>query len=309
MGWILALEGGGTRSQAVLVDEQGEVRGSATSRDVNTNFTAFEQAQAAVCAAVQGALETAGVPGTQVSWLVSALVGPRFGPETYGSLCPQAEYRYYGEGQVVFARAGLYRPHGTAVVAATGATAWAVRGDDGRQYACGGWGSLLGDEGSAHALGLGVLRTSTRAFEGRLDQPTRLVELVSAHFGLDPANYRHDLVSLAYGRPLSRAEIAGLAPIATRLAAEGDEVARRLCDKTARDLAWVALHAVRTLFTPQESFHVVAAGGMVAAGDWILAPLRAALAREYPLARLVIGSEDPAVSLARLARYDLTLKE
>ena len=309
MTWILALEGGGTRSQAVLVDEQGQVRGSAFSRDVNTNFTAFDQAQESVREAVRGVLSSAGISGKEVTWLVSALVGPRFGAETYGSLCPRAEYHYYGESQVVFARAGLYRPHGAALVAATGATAWAVRQDDGRQYACGGWGSLLGDEGSAYALGLGLLRASTRAFEGRLGPATRLPDVIAAHFGLNVSNYRHELVRLAYGKPLSRAEIAGLAPIATRLAAEGDETARRLVDETARDLADVALHAVRTLFGPQETFPVVAAGGMIAAGDVILAPLREALAREFPLARLLIGSEDPALALARLARFDLTHQE
>ena len=309
MSWILALEGGGTRSQAVLVDELGAVRGSAASRDVNTNFTAYGQAQAAVQEAVRGALAQAGVAGEQVGWLVSALVGPRFGPETYGDLCPKAEYRYYGESQVVFARAGLYRPHGTALVAATGATAWSVRQDDGRQTAFGGWGSLLGDEGSAYALGLGLLRASTRAFEGRLGDPTRLPEAISAHFGLDIHNYRVELVRLAYGKPLSRAEIAGLAPLSARLAAEGDETARRLTQKTAQDLAGLGLHAVRSLFQPQESFTVVAAGGLISAGDWVLAPLREGLAREFPLAGLVIGSEDPAVALARLAIYDLAHKE
>jgi N-acetylglucosamine kinase-like BadF-type ATPase len=309
MSWILALEGGGTRSQAVLVDEEGLVRGSALSRDVNTNFTAFEQAQAAVQEAVKGALAAAGVSGDQVDWLVSALVGPRFGAETYAEICPRAEYHYYGEGQVVFARAGLYRPHGVAFVAATGATTWAVRQDDGRKLAFGGWGSLLGDEGSAYALGLGLLRASTRAFEGRLEQSSRLPEIISAHFGLDVHNYRTELVHLAYGKPLSRAEIAGLAPLASRLAAEGDVTARRLAEETAQDLAGLVLYAVRSLFSSQESFPIVAGGGMLSAGDWVLAPLRAGLAREFPRAELVIGSEDPAVALAQLARYDLTQKE
>ena len=167
----------------------------------------------------------------------------------------------------------------------------------------------MGDEASAYALGLGLLRASTRAFEGRAGQTTRLPEAVSAHFGLDVNNYRTELVHLAYTKPLSRSEIAGLAPLASRLAAEGDEIARRLAEETARDLAGLVLHAVRSLFSPEESFPVVAGGGMLSAGDWVLAPLRAGLAREFPRAELMIGSEDPAVALARLARYDLTHKE
>lgn len=309
MGYILALEGGGTRSQAVLVDEAGQVRGRAFSRDVNTNFTAWEQARQAVQEAARQALLDAHAAGEEVAWLVSALVGPKFGAETYGELCPRASYCYYGESQVIFARAGFYRPHGVAVVSATGATAWVMRQDDGRKGFFGGWGSLLGDEGSAYALGLAALRAAARAYEGRIDQPTRLPEAIAAHFEIELADFRGELVRIAYGRPLTRAEIAALAPLATSLAESGDPIAARITAQTAEDLAGLALHAARCFFAPQESFPLVAAGGMVAAGDLILGSLRRQLARDFPQASLVIGNEDPAVSLARLALYDLNTKE
>ena len=305
MEWILALEGGGTRSQAVLVDPQGEVRGSGFSTDVNTNFTAMEDARGAVRSAVRDALTAAGVDGAKVTWLVSALVGPRFGVETFGDLLPRAEYHYYGEGQVVFARGGVYRPHGLALVAATGATAWAVRADDGRRLGCGGWGSLLGDEGSAHALGVLVLRAAARAWEGRLDKPTRLPQALAEHFHFDPADFRSGMVARAYHPTLTRAEIAALAPLATRLAREGDEIAARLVAKTAADLRALALFAARQLFQPDESFHLVAAGGLLSAGDLILSPLREAFARAFPLVELRVGSEDPALAVAKLARFDM----
>jgi N-acetylglucosamine kinase-like BadF-type ATPase len=306
---ILALEGGGSRSQAVLLDESGRVCASAVSRDVNTNFTAFTQAQEAVQQAVSRVLAEAGVPGERVDWLVSALVGPNFGAETFGQLCPRAAYRYYSESQVVFARGGFYHPHGVGVVAATGATAWAVRSDDGRRAFFGGWGALLGDEGSAHALGLAALRASTRAYEGRLDAATGLVAAIAAHFDLTLADYRAGLVRVAYSGPLSRAEIAALAPLVTELAGQGDVIAQRLVAKTAADLAWLGLHTARALFTAQESFPVVLAGGLVNAGEMIFGPLRAGLAVQFPLAQLVIGFADPAVALARLAQVDLNQEE
>jgi glucosamine kinase len=308
MDWILALEGGGTRSQAVLVDPEGRVRGAGFSRDVNTNFTPFEEARAAVRTAVSSALAAAEVGGDAVIWLVSALVGPRFGVETFGDLLPRAQYRYYGEGRVVFARGGVFRPHGLALVAATGATAWVVRADDGRSKGFGGWGSLLGDEGSAHALGVSVLRAAGRAWEGRLDQPTRLPQALAAHFNFDPADFRGGMVQRAYHPALTRAEIAALAPLATRLASEGDAIASRLVAKAAADLSGLALHAAHTMFSPDERFDLVAAGGLINAGEMILGPLRAAFARDFPQVELRIGSEDPAIAVANLARFDMTHK-
>src|SRR5512140_888269 len=75
--------------------------------------------------------------------------------------------------------------------------------------------------------------------------------------------------------------------------------------KVADDLSNLALHAARRLFQAQESFDVVIAGGLVQAGEIILAPLRQKLAGEFPLAVLHIGAEMPAVALGRLALYHI----
>ncbi len=303
--YLIALEGGGTRSQAALMDFVGRVLHLSESSDVNTNFVALEEAQKAALRAVSGALQAAGIPGERVSELVSALVGPRFGAELFGALLPHARYRYYGEREVVFARAGIYRPHGVAVVAATGATAWSVRSDDGRHAAVGGWGSLLGDEGSCYSAGLLGLRAAVRVFEGRDPTPTRLVEAVCEHFGLTLENFDPELIRLAYQKPLSRAEIAGLAVVVTRLAGEGDRLAARITAKVANDLASLALHAARRLFEREEAFDVAAAGGLLNAGQMVLAPLRDGLAREFPHAHLILGNEEPAVALGLLALHEL----
>jgi len=302
--FLLALEGGGTRSQAAILDFEGRSLQISESADVNTNFTSHQAAEQAVLSAVSGALQQAGISGNCITHFASALVGPRFGPELLGKILPHASYYYYGERDVVFARAGIYRPHGVAVVAATGATSWGVRCDDGRQVALGGWGSLLGDEGSAYAAGLLGLRTAVRAFEGREAAPTRLVERICQHLGLTMETFHYGLVRLAYQKPLSRAEIAGLACVVTRLAGEGDALALRIVAKVSNDLAALALHAARRLFSPEERFEVAAAGGLLNAGEMILNPLRAGLAQEFPQARVVVGTQAPAVALGRLALYD-----
>jgi len=303
--FLLALEGGGTRSQAAILDFEGHAVQISDSADVNTNFTSHQAAEQAVLAAVSGVLQQAGIPGGCITHFASALVGPRFGPELLDSILPHASYHYFGEGQVVFARAGIYQPHGVAVVAATGATSWGVRGDDGRRVAFGGWGSLLGDEGSAYAAGLLGLRTAVRAFEGREPAPTQLVERIGEYLGLTRETFHPGLVRLAYQKPFSRAEIAALASVVTHLAAEGDAPAIRIVAKVSADLAALALHAARQLFSAEESFEVAAAGGLLNAGEMILAPLRAGLAREFPHARLVVGAEEPAVALGRLALFDI----
>ncbi len=302
-GYLVCLEGGGTRSQAALFDPAGALLETRESTSVNTNFVTLEASRAAVVRAVESVLEAAGVLGERVTHCVSALVGPRFGSEALGALIPNATYHYYSERDVVFARADIYRPHGVAVVAATGATAWAVRADDGRSAAMGGWGTLLGDEGSAYALGVAMLRAAARVFDGRVDADTRLVEVLQEHFGLDAATYRTGMYDIAYWNPISRAEIAALAPLATDLAAKGDPVALQITHEIAVDLASLALDTAAVLFESQEAFDVAVAGGLLKAGDLVFAPLKEGFTREFPRAKLALGNEDPAVALGRLARY------
>jgi N-acetylglucosamine kinase-like BadF-type ATPase len=275
---------------------------------VNTNFVSPEAARRAIVTAVEGVLASTGIDGQEVSHLASALVAARAGPDLLGTLLPNARYLSTNERDVVFARAGIYEPHGVALVAATGASAWGVRSDDGRVSMCGGWGSLLGDEGSAYAVGLRLLRAATRLYEGRIATPSRIVAALCERFGLEQATFRSGLCDVAYQPPLSRAEVAGLAPIATRLAAEGDEVALAIVQRVVADLAELALHAARSLFQKDERFDVAATGGLLNAGVLVTAPLAARLVDAFPCAQLRVGTEEPAVALGRLVLHNETLE-
>lgn len=307
--YTLAIEGGGTRSQAALLLSNGEVIQTSQGGDVNTNFTSLEQSRQAVLSAATLVLQTSGIPGEAVSLFTLALVGPRFGQDVFGGLCPNARFLHFSERDVVFARAGIYRPHGIGLVAATGATAFGMRADDGRQAFFGGWGSLLGDEGSAYAMGLSALRAAARAYEGREIGPTRLIETLCEHLGLRLESFRPDLVHLAYQKPLTRPEVGSLAVLVTRLAGEGDVLALRICKETASDLATLCLHAAHHLFAPDDKFDVVVAGGLTQAGGLVLDVLEQRLAVEFPRAIFHIGSEAPAPALGRLALFTIFQEE
>ena len=302
---LLALEGGGTRSQAALLDGAGNVLATQDSLAVNTNFVPREQAERAVRLLVNGVLQACGKNGQDIAHFVTSLVGVRFGAETFGGLCPAAKFHNYSEMRVVFARASIYRPHGVGLVAATGATAWGLRNDDGREVMMGGWGSLLGDEGSAYAMGLMGLRAAVLAFEQRAPAPTGLVEAVCRHFNISADHFREELVPLVYQTPLGRTEIAGFAPLVSRLADQGDALAKIITARVAADLAGLVLNAAGHLFSAGETFDVVMSGGLVNAGALILAPLQQQLVDAYPKVIFKTGSEAPAAALGRLLLYDL----
>ena len=111
---------------------------------------------------------------------------------------------------------------------------------------------------------------------------------------------------LAYQKPLSRNEIAQVARVVTKLAAQNDPVAMQITQKVSRDLANLTLHAARQLFETNDPFDVVVSGGLTNAGDLVLAPLKEGLAKEFPHSSFHIGVEDPAAALGRLALHNIS---
>ncbi|GAB4565964.1 MAG: BadF/BadG/BcrA/BcrD ATPase family protein [Anaerolineae bacterium] len=307
--FLAAIEGGGTRTEAAILDLTGRVLGTGRSGDVNVNFAPIAHAQAVIREALTEALRMAEVAPDEVRWAAHALVSsPGIVARELKRLFPRASQRAYREGQVVFARGGRYAPHGVALVAATGATAWAVRRDTGEEIALGGWGSLLGDEGSAYAIGLAGLRAAARAWEGR-EANTTLVEAVAEHFDVPLSDFKQALIRLAYRKPLTRAEIASFAPRVTHAASEGDPVAQAIVEEAVEDLARLALHAAHRLFRPSEAFDIVIAGGLLAAGAIVVEPLRHRLLSAFPASTFIEGREPPAIALGRLALQEIARDE
>lgn len=144
--------------------------------------------------------------------------------------------------------------YGVAVLAGENGLAFA-KGRDGRTARAGGWGYLLGEEGSAYWLGLQAVKALLRAADGR-GEATALAAMVEHEWKI-PANRPDTLAQRVYsllaglGTGGNKAQLeesqetykrtlAGLAPLVERAAANGDEVASAIVDEAAAYLAEAA---------------------------------------------------------------------
>jgi len=188
---------------------------------------------------------------------------------------------------------------GVAVIAGTGSIAFGMNAA-GEQRRAGGWGHVLGDEGSGYAMGRAALLAACRAADGRGPQ-TVLTDLILGHLNL--AGSQH-LVPLVYARWGERrvAEIAALTPLVGRAADNGDVVAIAIVNEAADELALSALAVIRGLALDQASFGVVTAGGA-----WHVSPRMAsrfgeAVCAVAPLAQVGPPREEPVFGALLLAR-------
>ncbi len=182
---------------------------------------------------------------------------------------------------------------GIVVVAGTGSIAYGVDAG-GKTARSGGWGYLLGDEGSAFWLGHAAVRQGIRAADGR-GPATTLYDRIRHKLDLhDPG----ELVKWFYDQELSRDRVAKLASVVEEAAADGDEAADALLDQGAEHLARAARAVAGQLAFP-DSFPLVLSGGAFRACPSLAGRLERAL--DLPAARVARLEDEPATGAVQLA--------
>ncbi|HZV06545.1 MAG TPA: N-acetylmuramic acid 6-phosphate etherase [Gemmataceae bacterium] len=232
----LGIDGGGTHTVALLASRDAAILGRGTAGPSNRQAVGKERALAALDEAVSAAFTAAGVTRGPVVSACLGLAGAdrpddrsmiREWTERVG-LADRVEVT---NDAAILLAAGTPQGWGLALIAGTGSIAFG-QSADGRRARAGGWGYLLGDEGSAYALVMAGLQAVVRAADRR-GPATRLTERFLNRWSL---NQPQDLVAAVYRSGRDRADFAALAPVVLE-AAEEDAVAAEIVEQAARELA------------------------------------------------------------------------
>lgn len=295
-GFAVGVDGGGTRTRAVVLDEVGSCVGRAEGDAAAADAVDPGPAAEAVAGVCRTAARAAGIE-LPVDALWAGLAGA--GREAARSAV-EAALGHTGVARVVHVGTDVEaafhdafpKGPGVLLIAGTGSIAWG-RAENGREGRAGGWGHHIGDEGSGYAIGLDALRAVVRDADGR-GPKTALSEAILEHLGVSAAD---DLVR--WTAAAQRADLAALAPVVATVATAGDAAAREIVEHAVEELAHDVLAVLEKLGPWRVLPHVALAGGLLRAGRSLRKPLEAALARHgVPLLEREI---DPAMGAGRLA--------
>lgn len=300
--FILGIDGGGTRTVALLArpDTEGgwRILGRGESGPSNRQAVGTDFALRAVDAAIVQAFTRAGIRRQPVRAVCLGLAGAgrrddqNLINEWAARIRLAKSVRVVGDVELLLA-AGTPEGWGVAVVAGTGSMAHA-RGPDGTTARAGGWGYLIGDEGSGYSLALSGLRAVARAADGRGPE----TELTARFLDACDLTRPEELVPLVY-RNSDRTTIAGFAPILLEAAEDGDSVAGEIVRDAANELALAVDAAVRSLGLT--TFPLAVSGGLLVTSDFYREQFLTALgALNLTASAVVVVSEpaDGAVSIA-----------
>ena len=311
---FLGVDGGGTKTDFLLIDDAGRVLATRRAGSAYYLETGADSVEQMLVTGIDGILRAAGVAPGSVGFAFIGL--PSYGEDSRllgrldrvaATVFPVERYRC-GNDMVCGWAGALAGLDGISVVAGTGSIAYGEF--DGQSARAGGWGELFSDEGSAFWIARQALRLFSRMSDGRTKKAP-LYDLVRQHFSVSTDL---DVCGAVYGPPpLTRSELAALAPIVARAARAGDLEAQQIFQAAAHELAAI-VHAVRdTLAVPPATTLPVSYSGGMFQLDTLLAPLlRAALqaaTQKYEFtAPQMSPSAGAALYAAKLAGTPLTLE-
>lgn len=296
MRHVIGIDAGGTSTVGLLADETGHVLRDARAGGANlvvhgelgVEKTLYQVLDALDAPAPPAAvcLGMAGVDRPEQKELLRGVLR---------RLGLRREVRIVNDAVVALV-AGAPAGIGIVVVAGTGAIAY---GADpmGATARAGGWGYLLGDEGSAYWLGHAAVRQGIRAADGR-GPATTLYDRICAAIGVGVPSPPGELVAWFYDQQLSGHRVAELARLVEEAALDGDAAAEGLLDQAAQHLARAA-RAVADRLTFPEPYPLVLSGGAFRACPSLARRLEDGL--DLPQARVMRLEVEPAVGAVTLA--------
>lgn len=286
---VLGLDIGGSKTQAVLSDGRtvlAEVfAGSANVSSVGEAEAGRQLdavfAQLGSVAPVAICVGAAGVDSPEAAERFSRLVGER---------APSALVRVVHDAELILAAAGS--DTGIAVISGTGSVAWA-RQSDGTAIRAGGWGYLLGDDGS----GYGVARDAVRHVLNLIDHGKPADQLTAELIAACELPQRELLLEHFYVNP-ERRYWARKAGLVFSLAASGDDPSAQIVAAAVQSVA----ELIRTVGDRLDHRDpVVLAGGLVVHQPAMQSGIREALA-PYGYHDIRVIERDPVYGAVALAR-------
>ena len=334
MSFVLGIDGGGSKTICVLMDENSTVLGRGESGASNYQTVGIpatlRSIESAIYAAVNQALNFAdtinikaiclGLAGVNrprdfevVDSILQELQNSEILPITWALttssplLVRKQENIVICNDALIALVGGIGDDVGVVVAAGTGSIVFG-RNHQGDTKRVGGWGYILGDEGSAYKIAIAGLQAAMKSYDGR-EISTSLVDGFQQHLNLRNIE---GLIEVIYSSRWGVKEIAGLAPVVDNSAFSGDKVANSIIDDAVQDLFLATSTVIDAIFPQNLSlqvdkeiknnlFEVVTTGSVWGGKSRIWERFEVAIVEKYPAVKVIFPRFEPAVGAGLLA--------
>lgn len=299
---MIGLDGGGTKTVAVLArggKKDFSIIGRGVSSASNPRVVGFDNAICAINDAVRLAFTDAKIPVLKPGLLVAGISGAGREEEKnilHKGISNLAKKVVITPDASLVLEEGLMEGWGIAVISGTGSMVLG-KNQQGESFRSGGWGNILGDEGSAYALGMGALKLVTQIADGR-KKTSLLNEKILANLQITHAQ---EIVAMFSGKKLEKARIAGLAIEVLHAQEQGDQNAAVLINEQAGLLSACVVAVYNQMKIKDEMVPLTLAGSLLCKSDEYRRVFLEHLSCENIKLGMLTLVHEPALGALRLA--------
>ncbi len=300
MRYVMALDGGGTKLNCLIADENGNLVGVGRGGPTNPNYSTRMNIEESILTAVSGALTAGGMDTREICTVNATLIiGEQWPTDLLKKLLHKNVSVCYLNEMAISLYGAIQEEYGGLALAGTGSFA-SVRTEKDWVFV-GGWGNAFGDEGSGYYIGQKALRVCAQIEDGII--PHSLIwERVKETYKI--RNMREMIAQLNQALPgRQRTLIASVCPIAGWCADQGDEAAIDIFKKAA-------FHLARQLKTAEGrcgkyDIPVTVAGGAWKATPVFFAAFKEEFKKQLPLSEVKMPLFEPVVGGILLGLRDM----
>jgi N-acetylglucosamine kinase-like BadF-type ATPase len=298
MTYVLGIDAGGTKTVCLLADQQGNVIAEARDTGANLQAVGELEVEKVLHRVMEEAIGSRAIVPSAICLGIAGVDRPD------DSAVMRAIMRRIGykarivvvNDALIALEAGAPGQPGVVVISGTGSISYG-RNAQGEAARAGGWGYVLGDEGSGYWIGRAALRAVLRQADRR-GPVTLLTELLLNHFEVAAPS---ELIHQVYNKDLKPTAIAALASCVQTAFSQGDAVAIGILRGAAGELETFALSVARRLDLVGHPFAFILAGGIFRAVTWLQEELERRLPVAAPGSSVRLLDREPANGAVALA--------
>lgn len=262
---VLAVDAGGTGCRAALCNKNGQILGFAQGNSCNYHSIGAEKATENLIVLLTTLVKKQTV---HINCVVLGLAGldTKKDEAALASIVNQAlisanitaDTIYLCNDALLTLKGSVGQNNGVLIAAGTGSIACGIT-KEGLETRIGGWGYLVGDEGSGYSIGKAAITHVLKSYDGREKSSGILAALLSEISLADV----DELINWVYSPRFSVAQVAALTPIIVKLAEEGDPQGEKIIQGACRELQDMAFTVIKKLDLQNAEFSLVLSGGVL----------------------------------------------
>jgi N-acetylglucosamine kinase-like BadF-type ATPase len=301
MSYVIGIDGGGTKTALKLADENGSVVLTMEGGPCNINSMGKEAISKMMKELVNDTLEKAQLTIEDVKTLCIGTAGVDRPSDK--AIIEEIIRKTGFKGRTIITNdavtalyGGVGGAEGVILISGTGSICYG-RNSEGETKRAGGWGHIIGDEGSGYYIGIGAINRIARGCDG-IEERTVMTDLILEHLKLETAT---GLIDYVYRSGAGKSEIASLARLVDEAYKQGDMLAEEILLKAAFELFLLSKAVVDGLKLSNKKVTLAVNGSVIAKNECVSSEFRRLMKKNYPLIEVASMKNDAAYGAVLMA--------